>query len=69
MRETASLLGALGGLAFVFGVIALILYGFAVPFLAISVVRNIAKIRRALERIADGAESGVRAVPGSILHS
>ncbi len=39
----------------------------AMPFLFLSIVRNIARIRRALERMADGADPGRRAQPGSIL--
>lgn len=69
MNDLARLIAALGGFAILFGVFAAIVYGCALPFMAISVVRNIAKIRRALERIADSADSGVRTVPGSILHT
>lgn len=69
VRLILGTLGTFAPIVIVLAFIALAFLSLATPFMMLSAVRNIARIRRALERIADGAEGGVRTVPGSILHS
>lgn len=47
----------------------LLLFGIALasPFMLVSVVKNVARMRRALERIADAHETGPRSGNGNVL--
>lgn len=69
VKLVLGMLGAFAPLVAVLYIVGLAFVCLAFPFMVISVVRNLTRIRRALERIADSADSGVRTVPGSILHT
>lgn len=69
MKEIAQLVGAAGAYAVMACLVFMVFVSLAMPFMLISVVRNIARMRRALERIADGGENSGRATPGSILRT
>lgn len=64
MHEVPGLFGSVGVLLIGVCLFACGLFALVSPFLMFSVVRNVARMRRALERIADASETSERSTPG-----
>jgi hypothetical protein len=67
MNPLAQLVGASGVILVYAYIVAMIVFSSAFPFMAFSAVRNVARIRRALERIADASELPSRVGGSGIL--
>jgi len=67
MEAIGHALGSLWLFILPFSVIAWFFYALLLPFLVVSGLRNVAKTRRALERIADALDSGQRPGGGGVL--
>lgn len=67
MSDFLRVAGALGSVFVVPWIVFLFGFSVALPFMMISVVKNVARMRRALERIADAHESRASSGGGGIL--
>jgi membrane protein implicated in regulation of membrane protease activity len=67
MTDVLHLIGGVGAVLIVPWFLFLAGFSVAMPFMLISVVKNVARARRALERIADANDSGDRPSGGGVL--
>lgn len=67
MNALGQIVGALGGTVMMLLVVATIVLAYAVPLMWFSVTRNVAKTRRALERIADALDERRTGGGGGVL--
>lgn len=67
VNAVAGLLGAVAVPVFILLFLALVVCAWCMPFMALSVTRNVRAARIALERIADANESGRGSGGGGVL--
>jgi hypothetical protein len=67
MRDLIQLVGGVGALLAIPWLVFMLGVSVAFPFMVISVVKNVARMRRALERIADAGDTRPRPTSGGVL--